>query len=591
MRFVNAPRTRRMTVLAQDPSVLHDGRPLLRDVQVFNEDLDPGPAGHRFRVIDYDASANAYIPPAPLEPEVDYRQVTDVEALVADPRFHAQNAFAIASATLLRFEAALGRHVSWGFLTGAHQLKLAPHAFEDANAFYSREDECLAFGYFPKRAIRRKARPKPADFVFTCLSYDIVAHETTHAVLDGLRSEFNRPASVDQAALHEAIADIVALLSAFSSRELLDHALPSVRSREGRLLDLALLQPTVLRNNVLLGLAEEFGSADAEAGDLLQEMRGAALRRSASLAPNGRNYQDARAEGEEHDLGEILVAALMNVFLEFWWQRAQKLAKDAVPDADGARWVDHDMAIEQGVQAADHLLGMTIRAIDYLPPLNVDFRDFLSALVTADAEAVPDDSRYGYRRLLLATFKQYGIAPAEGSLGGQRLGQWQPPHRTQLYGFDGHAEMTWDREAIGRFLWENRKPLELNDSAFTTVVSIRPVRRVGPSGFILRETVVEYMQLLDVAADELPDFKVGRPEGLNDWQTLRLQGGGTLIFDDYGRLKYHIGSSLLGQRQGERLEELQRRGLLARGRGAGRSIASLHRARALRPAGNRAERW
>ena len=106
---------------------------------------------------------------------------------------------------LARFEFALGRRVAWGFKT--HQLKVVPHAFADANAFYSREHEALLFGYFPGRS---------GNTIFSCLSHDVVAHETTHALVDGLRSCYLDPSSADQAAFHEGISDVVALLSVFA---------------------------------------------------------------------------------------------------------------------------------------------------------------------------------------------------------------------------------------------------------------------------------------------------------------------------------------------------------------------------------------
>jgi len=203
MTIYSTPMRRSLTVIAQDPSVTTaDGRVLMTRVQVPAEELSPGPRGHRVQVVDFDSSSNVYYTPRTKGLDTDpYTNISDRETLEADPHFHAQNVYAIVSATLLTFEAALGRHVGWGFEYGTHQLKVAPHAFADANAFYSRRDEGLLFGYFP--TLDRKRR------VFTCLSHDIIVHETTHAILDGLRRQYARPSSADQASFHEGFADIV----------------------------------------------------------------------------------------------------------------------------------------------------------------------------------------------------------------------------------------------------------------------------------------------------------------------------------------------------------------------------------------------
>jgi len=128
------------------------GRILTAQVEVPAEELATGPWGHRVHVIDYDASTQTLYRP------LDYRRTkdgllkdpfadADDGTLLNDPRFHAQNVYAIVMRILARFEFALGRRISWGF--DGHQLKVAPHAFADANAFYSERDEALMFGYFP----------------------------------------------------------------------------------------------------------------------------------------------------------------------------------------------------------------------------------------------------------------------------------------------------------------------------------------------------------------------------------------------------------------------------------------------------------
>ena len=77
------------------------------------------------------------------------------------------------------------------------------------------------------------------------------------------------------------------------------------------------------------------------------------------------------------------------------------------------------------------------------------------------------------------------------------------------------------------------------------VQSVRPSYRIGPDGFILRETVAEYVQILTLYARELPSvLGIKPPAGIGDWRRVRLFGGGALVFDEYGQLKYQIANRL-----------------------------------------------
>src|SRR5688500_9416641 len=58
--------TRTMTILAQDPTLVVDGRILTAEVSIPNELLSAGPRGYRVQVVDYDASSNQWF--VPLEP-------------------------------------------------------------------------------------------------------------------------------------------------------------------------------------------------------------------------------------------------------------------------------------------------------------------------------------------------------------------------------------------------------------------------------------------------------------------------------------------------------------------------------------------
>ncbi len=57
------PRTRRITVIAQDPSVRRGRRIVTGQVAIPQEDLQAGPWGHRVQVVDYDASLDRYREP------------------------------------------------------------------------------------------------------------------------------------------------------------------------------------------------------------------------------------------------------------------------------------------------------------------------------------------------------------------------------------------------------------------------------------------------------------------------------------------------------------------------------------------------
>jgi hypothetical protein len=568
--------TREITVLAEDPSVRLGGRkPLLTKVRIPSEQLLKGPRGSRIEVIDYDSSTGHFYEPYSLPQDIDpYADANDIEKLVTDPHFHAHQVFGVASATLFEFERALGRNLSWGFPGRSHQLKIIPHAFREANAFYSRSEEALLFGYF--------ATPRsPKKNVFTCLSHDIVAHETTHAILDGLRDQLTRPSSPDQAAFHEGFSDVIALLSNLRSESLIQLALktskPQLSNHPSDRIDLDKALASIKEQSILTGLAEEMGQATSALG------RGA-LRRSVAIEPNPKWM---KLLAEPHERGEVLVAAVMHTFLKVWYARLSGKYKIAVKPAaavDAAspapeprkNRVDAWRVAEEGAKAAQHLLTMVIRAIDYLPPVHVEFRDFLMAVITSDWQTCPDDTSYNYRELLLSSFREFGIEPHEGATQ-LEPGAFKPFESALHYSRGNNASMRSDCDGMFRFIWENRESLGLTEDAYTRVSSVRPVWRVAPDGFILHETVAEYYQLVRNAdIDDLVELGIPVPPDLRGGATFNLVGGGTLIFDEFGRLKFHISNHLNSRRQADRLSHLFAIGQLHGPSSAERPFAICH---------------
>lgn len=563
--------TRKLTIVAQDPSVRINNRILRATIDVPAEEIGPGPRGYRVDVVDYDSSTMTLYKPIEyprLNGQGDgdpFAGVSDRE-LLTNPNFHAQNVYAIVMKTLSRFEFALGRRVSWGFY--GHQLKVAPHAFADANAFYSERDQALMFGYFPGTSGR---------MVYSCLSHDVIAHETTHAILDGLRERYSDPSSPEQAAFHEGFADIVALLSVFAVPGVVAAVIDlSNKKRKENIIAQKDLTVEKLRQSALMGLADEMGQE-------LADVRGQALRRSAEMPPSTKYMNDPEFM-EPHRRGEILVAATMNAFLTVWANRLKALGQIR------PGYLDRGRVVEEGAAIADYLLTMMIRAIDYAPPVDLEFCDYLSAVLTSDHEINPDDSKYRFREILRETFIAYDIKPA--SIGpASEPGAWDPPESELNFERMHFESMQRDPDEVFRFVWENRKALKLNEDAYSRVLSVRPCLRIGPDGFALRETVAEYLQQIKLEASELKSLKVKVPEGMPKDLEVTLYGGGALIFNEYGRLKFHVRNKVNDpERQTQRLKYLWEYGFLKSGPAAFR-FSSLHRQRMISIPNRAAEEW
>lgn len=567
------PQTQRVTILAQDPSA-----PIFAEVDIPYETPLPGPCGYRVRVIDYDSSTGKLYRPGVFPVDS-----SDTDKLLLNPAFHAQNVYAIVMRTLARFEYALGRRVPWSF--DGHQLFIAPHGFADANAFYSKRDRALFFGYFTGTS------GKP---VFTCLAHDVIAHETTHALVDGLRERFTDPSSPDQAAFHEGIADVVALLSVFSLPSVVKYGLDSLArsatnltGADRKLIRRQWLTIPRLRESILFGLGKQVGE-QLQGFDVNEaNRRKVALRRSVSIEPD-KEILSRDEFKEPHRRGEVFVAAVINAFLKIWHRRICELGTIR------GDMVARDRVTEDGATAAHHLLNIAIRALDYCPATDLSFCDYLSALLTADYELQPDDSKFNYRRRLREGFAEYGITPSSSNV----EGTWEPPGLNLDSSWTHLESFRRDRDEVFRFVWQNQVALGINPDAYSRILSVRPCTRISPDGFTLGETVAEYVQMMTVKASELPGLEWEIWDGLPEKRKKQLKpfpvpkgmpadlevtiyGGGALIFDEFGNLKYHVRNKILNaDRQASRLQYLWDSGFFATSEAdAPARFAAMHRLR------------
>lgn len=431
--MIKKPPFRKLRGYAFDPSLsLKIDTALINDITYKirwedEEHLKPGPIGEYIEVIDYDPTVNKFYSPVDLNHPYILAQ-DGLDPSGSNPQFHQQMVYAVAMTTIKNFESGLGRPVLWsphrvkeivaakagkkkvninkaGEITRVKDeyvpaLRIYPHALRDANAFYSPQKKALLFGYFAARPADITLQ-MPDSLTFTCLSHDIIAHETTHAIMDGLHRKYTEDTNPDVLAFHEAFADIVALFQHFTFPEVLKNQIAATRG------DLA-------SQNLLGKLAQEFGIAIGSYG-ALRDAIGTYDKKKKTWTPKEPTGDEYRTIMEPHDRGAILVSAVFEAFLTIYKNRVADLLRIATGGTgvlqQGELHPDlvNRLAAEAS-KASSHVLSMCIRALDYCPPVDINFGDFLRAVITADTDLVADDSR-DYRLAFIDAFRKRGIYP------------------------------------------------------------------------------------------------------------------------------------------------------------------------------------
>ena len=120
---------------------------------------------------------------------------------------------------------------------------------------------------------------------------------------------------------------------------------------------------------------------------------------------------------EVHARGAILVAAVFDAFLSIYRGRAVDLLRIASGGTGVLRQgeLHPDLVArlaDEAAKSAGHVLNICIRALDYCPPVDLTFGEYLRALITADMDLVPQDDR-GYRVAFIEAFRRRGIYPRD----------------------------------------------------------------------------------------------------------------------------------------------------------------------------------
>ena len=546
--------------------------------ETYEEPLSHGPTNEYLEVVDYDAPAGLFYDPV----DPNHPWLLAQRGLPPDegrPQFHQQMVFAVAMKTIRGFEMALGRKVLWASSSTAmrgefiRQLRIYPHALAEANAYYSPDKTALLFGYF--RDNSDLGVGLPGGWVFTCLSHDIVAHETAHAILHGMHRRSIEPTGLDTLAFHEAFADIVALLQHFTMTEVVAHQIAANRGN-------------LRLESLLTDLAGQFGEATRIGSSLRSGIDRKVDPTTGRFEPPDPTLY-ARTD-EPHSRGAILVGALFDTFLTIFERRTTDLMRLVTGSSTptGAELPDAlvKRLAREAAKSAKHVLQMCVRGLDQLPVTDLTFGEYLRAIITADADLVPEDPLC-YRIILSDAFRRRGIfergwpSMAPDSL------RWDGPDRHYDVLEPGifedlieRLELTpeFERATIAEQERENCKAIhgwfmEGDDALASTagewgeligvafrrdakgsirrnragwpaveVHSARVARRTGPGGRETRELFVEITQqrygYFDPAAQAREDK--GRGTG-GEGHDFVMRGGSTLVIDlTDGSLRYAI---------------------------------------------------
>jgi hypothetical protein len=277
-------------------------------------------------------------------PAVEPNAFGDFVTMPDTPQFDAVHTFAVVRQTLTMYQRALSAAGAamplpwqWNSSVDTTPLQVHPYGLPNVmNAYYSRTQACLKFGDFvPSGATSR---------LYTCRSFDIVAHETGHAVLDGLKPQWLMADNPPQTGgLHESFGDLTAIFLALSQ---LDQCDAIVAQTKARLHD----------KTFLADIAEQFGLALGSTTGLRN-------------ADNDLTLSDASTE--VHAISQVFTGAVYDIL-------ADSFALERNPALEDCAGVLH--------RVAGWLRGLVLRALVAAPEQAATYADVANAMLRIAAE-------------------------------------------------------------------------------------------------------------------------------------------------------------------------------------------------------------
>jgi hypothetical protein len=383
---------------------------------------------------------------------------------------------------------------------------------------------------------------------------------------------------VEVLAFHEAFADICALFQHFSMTEVLQQQIAKTRG------DLS-------TENLLAQLAQEFGNATGLHG-ALRDALGGVNPQSGVWEPTRPDPRRLQNETEPHARGSILVAAMFLAFVSIYRVRSADLLRIATGGTgvlpEGALHPDLVKRLAaEAATAAQHILNMCIRALDYCPPVDLTFGEYLRALITSDYDLVRNDD-LSYRVAIVEAFRQYGIYPPNvRSLSVDSL-RWQGPYdqsfapliapalgdlralaNRQQYATERewvYDQQHWTCLALWRVFMDAIDDHKTNDilggmgmdatrigtdnRPIFEVHSARPARRNGPNGERLNDVIIEVTQRRPAYFSREVQAQAEKDPSRAPVPDFWFRGGSTLVVDlESGDLRYSIAKDIRNERR------------------------------------------
>lgn len=430
-----------------------------------------GPSNDRFKV-----SVPRNFPAA--KPDASGDMVFDVD----DPRFDSTHSFFIANRSLEVAESYLGRELPWGFSDDLErkQMLIHPHAGANtANAFYHSEAGSINFFHFTD--------PSTSELHRTGTSADIVAHETGHAILDGLRHNYLSSLTIAAGGFHESFGDMVAILVALH-----DPAVVEALQQE--------TQGNLAIPNVVSGVAENLGSVAGKMDGIDTDCLRQALNSHKYKDQHFLPYVDPRDPfsglgQESHAYANLFTGAFYEILFGL----------QAVTGADTSKGFADSLA-----EARDMAGTLLFRGTEFAPVGEPTYREIALAFLKADQV----DFGGALRPLLESVFVGRKLLSEEDLANFDKHEAALP----QLSLTRGAAE---SEEAAMTFLDQNRETLKLDKSLPFEFDRVHTNNR--------GETIMLYKYHQDVDLDG-PDY------GVMEGSRARMNGGLMMAFDADGKL-------------------------------------------------------